>query len=184
MAELKKHALLIAFIAILIVIKFVLIPVIEWQDNQLQEIRLLEKKQQKIDKVLLNTSKVENLNLQLNKVLLKVNTALFSYQKESIFKLNQQKMLEAMLKKHDLKLDRIGWKTSAEVSESAMIAYRLEMRLKGKTANVIQFITDLESHDKLIEINKFTVSFKGQNNKKLGTIIGNLTLQLYSYNKV
>jgi len=179
MAELKQHALLLMFIALLLVVKFIIIPVFDWQNDVLAKITLLEKKQHKIDKVLLHKDDNTQLNNQLTSVLKQVDGMFFPFQTEANFKLNQQKMLESLLTKHNLTTQNIGWKTSSSFAELDLVRYPIDIRFTGKTTDVIEFIAALEANKQRVEIKTFNLSFKGQREKSLGRINGNITLYLF-----
>jgi len=183
MAELKKHAMLLSFMAILIIAKLVIMPVFDWQNNQLKKIVLLEKKQQKISEVLTGQSTTQALNIQLSKINKQGDGLFFAYQDESAFKLKQQKKLEGLLAEYDLKSERIAWQVTIEIGELMLKRYQVQIGLKGKTNKIIKLMMALESNDKRIEVKGFNVSFKGQRDKNLGQITGKLTLQLYAKNK-
>jgi Tfp pilus assembly protein PilO len=183
MAELQKYRLLLSVIAILLAIKFVVIPIFSWQATQLADLQQLEKRQNKIAKVL----KQQNSNSQLNAALsVQLNHAkplFFSYQLETAFKLSQQKKIEALLTKHELKSQNIGWQTSTRLTELGMVRYPIKVSVSGKGSNIIEFITAIETNSQYIKVDEFNLSFKGQRDKSLGRISGFITLHLFVESK-
>jgi len=183
MAELKKHALLLSLMAILIIAKFIVVPIFDWQNNELQNIKLLAKKQQKITQVLNGQDNTANSNATLKSINKLGDSIFFTYQTESAFKLKQQKMFESLLAKHYVQSERIGWQVTTELPNLSATQYQLQLSVKGQTHNVVSLLAELENHNKLIEIKDFNVNFKGQNEIALGQIFGDLTLRLYAMNK-
>jgi len=184
MAELKQHSWLIVIVVMLVIAKFIVVPVINWQDTIIADINLLTKKQAKITRVLAQEDENTELDLKL-KALLEVSDELFVVTKnESSFKLEQQKMLETLLINHKLKSQNIGWQTPQLLTSLALTRYPIQLRFTGKTSDVIEFTALLENQKQLIEIDTFSYSFKGQNEKLLGQITASLILNLYANSQI
>jgi len=183
MAELKKHGLLLSFMAFLIVAKFIVVPIFDWQNIQFQSIKLLEKKQQKITTVLGSEHKTSEINASLIKINTQASKLFFPYQTESTFKLKQQQMFESLLAKKQVKIERIAWQVITEFDDLAVKRYQLQLSIKGNTNQIIELFLAFENNEKLIDIKDFNVSFKGQRENTLGQLSGNLTLLLYAVNK-
>ena len=180
MAELRKHAMLLSILSLLILLKFIVLPVFAWQDALIEEISQSDKKITKINTVLENSERINQLNDSLNNALLPIESLLFNVTSEAQFKLEQQKMLEELLIKHDLKSQNIGWQTPTFLEEQSITRYPIKLSFNGKTIDTMKFITELESLQKLIEIVEFNMFLKGQNEDKLGSVNGNLTLHLFT----
>ncbi|SFC52347.1 hypothetical protein [Pseudoalteromonas denitrificans] len=183
MAEFRKHALLLSFMAVLIVAKFIFVPIFDWQNKQLQSIKLLEKKQQKMTSVLTSKNETNEANTSLIKINSVGESFFFPYQTESAFKLKQQKMLETLVTKHKVQIERIAWQVITVFEDLSVKRYQLQLSIKGKTNQVVELFSAFENNEKLIDIKNFNVSFKGQRENTLGQLSGNLTLQLYVINK-
>ncbi|XQW85905.1 hypothetical protein ACOYR1_03950 [Thalassotalea piscium] len=180
MAELKKHALLLSLMLTLIVFKFVVVPIYEWQEVKLAEIELLTKKKMKIEGVLQQKSSFkENFDLLAAEVA-KGNTAFFTFQKEADFKLTQQKLIERMLKKHQIVPSNIGWQVTTPLPEFELLNYQLRVQFSGKTLDLINFIKDTESFSRRIEISDFYISVTNQKNNSLGKSAGWFIINFYT----
>lgn|GEM_PF-1962522 len=182
MAELKQHALLLSIILILVIAKFVIVPVFAWQDEILSDITLLDKKQDKITSVLGQQNENKINNEQLNVLISDADKMFFPYQQESAFKLSQQKMLESLLSTHKLKSQNIGWQASTLLEGLTATRYSIMIRFSGQTADAIRFMGALESQVRRIEIKDFNVSLKGQRAENLGQVNGQVILYLYVNN--
>jgi len=177
MAELKQHAWLLSLVALLLIVKFIIVPIFDWQDMKLAKIILLEKKQAKIDNVL--TKKSNNVNADLDLTLAQANKIFFSFQPSAAFKLEQQKMLESMLEKHKVKPINIGWKTSTFFEQLQITRYPLNVQFTGKTIDIIKFLTAIEAKENRIEIESLNLSIKGQRTNTLGRVNGSITLNFF-----
>jgi Tfp pilus assembly protein PilO len=179
MTEFKQHAWLLSLVVLLVIAKFIIIPIFTWQNELIADIGLLTNKQQKINEVLTNKSRNQQLGEQLLSTLKPVEALFFPYQTESSFKLSQQKMLEALLAKYSLKIDNVGWQVTTYFDALAIVRYPIQIRFTGNTANTIQFIAAIEANSRHIEISELNLTLKGQRGEGLGRINGNVTLHLF-----
>lgn len=182
MNELKQHGWLLIIILILMVIKFIVVPTIEWQNEVIANIQLLERKQGKVINLLENKSENNIVNEKLTSYTEQGNRLFFSYQQDSIFKLSQQKVLESLLAKHGLIAENIGWQASTKLEELSATRYLIQIRFKGEAINVIDFMLAIESQKQLISIKDFNISVIGQNRDTLGRMNGQISLYLYGNN--
>jgi len=179
MNELKQHALLLWIIVLLIAFKFLIMPIFAWQTQLIADNTYLEKQQQKVGKVLNDNNKNKQLLKQLVKEVKQTESMFFPFQTTAGFKLTQQKKLEALLTKHNLKSQNIGWQVSTVLNKLAVTRYSMQIRFTGETVNVINFIAALEAQQQRVEINDFNFNIKGQREKNLGKINGRVTLFFY-----
>jgi Tfp pilus assembly protein PilO len=163
-------------------IKFFLIPIFTWQDELVAQIGLLEKKQNKIEQVLANNKSNVQINKALADELEKTKPLFASFESETNFKLNQQKLIERLLAKHKISLQNIGWQALTELVEQSVVRYPLKLTIKGESIDIINFMTEIESHLQLIEIADFNFSLKGQQDESLGRTIGYMTLNVFADN--
>lgn len=183
-ADLKKHVILLSVLCILLCIKFIFFPIIEWQDNQLFEINNLRKQQHKVDNVILNHAKTNKLNLVLDENIKIINDVYFSPELESTFKITQQKWLEKVLRDNHLKIMNLGWQAKVVNDEGNIVIHHLQVSLSGQSVDVIKFIGVIESNKQLIFINDFNMTIKNQNEKSLGKMTGRLNLKFFMRNNL
>jgi len=180
MRELKQHAWLLAFMFVLLVAKLIIVPVLNWQEDKLADIRLLEKKQHKIASVLARNNKNKQLNTELSAVLKKTTRIFFPYQKETDFKLTQQKLLETLLTKHNLTIKNIGWQAPLVFEELFAKRYEIQIRVNGKITDIVEFMATLEANPQYIDISHFNLIVKKKKNEVVGDANGRFNLYLYS----
>jgi Tfp pilus assembly protein PilO len=179
MAELQKHSILLLLIALLVAFKFVVVPIFSWQATQLVALQGLEQKQNKISQLLKQQNSNSQVNTALTAAISLAKPLFFPEQPETDFKLTQQKVLEALLAKHDVKSQNIGWQTSTRLADLDLVRYPIKLSVIGKGSNIIEFITAIESKGQYIKVHDFNLSFKGQGSKKLGRVTGAITLHLF-----
>lgn len=181
MQEIKKHKMALSLIALLVSIKFILIPILEWQDEQLVEISLLEKQTSRIDKVLDNKQQIEDYSARLKNTLASSEQLFLLASDSSAFELAQQQWLESKLKQYDLDANNIGWTPPYQDADSKLQGHNVQLNIDGKTTNIIAFIQDLQSQLHYIEIQAFNISLKRQSNLRLGTGRTRLNLVFYRW---
>ncbi|MEW6989435.1 hypothetical protein AADZ91_01990 [Colwelliaceae bacterium 6441] len=180
MVELKKHAFLLIILTILIVVKFVFVPVFQWQDDKILNIKMLNKKHEKIENILLNQEEGNESYHALKDNVAQGESVFFAFQKESDFKLSQQKLVETLLQKHNVRALNIGWQVTSALPEYNAINYQLRVQFNGEHLDVFNFIFSLESNPKRISIHDFNLNINGQIDDKLGNINGWLIINFYS----
>jgi len=180
MNDLKKHAFLLSIIFVLIIMKFIVLPIFEWQDDKLSNIRLLEKKQIKVQQVLANQQEYIEANDNLFTIFNQVNSVFSHYKNESAFKLAQQKNIEKLLAEFNLKSQNIGWKGVSLVEQLQLQRFQVGIQFKGKSIDVINFIIALEKQPKWIDIIDFNFSIKGQKEGTIGRMDGRINMNMYN----
>jgi hypothetical protein len=181
MNDLKKHALALSFIAILFSLKFILIPIIDWQNEQINSVLILERKIAKIENLLLSDDLFNEQHTNLSNALSNIEHGVFSYQEESTFQLQQQKIVESDLLKNALKISSIGWGNVVELDGLPLLQYPLEYRITGKTNKIIEYLIQLKTQDKLPDIKALNLSFRNQNQGELGSISARVRVTYYMF---
>ena len=152
----------------LMVAKFVVVPIFTWQAQIIAEIKEQEKKLGKTSNLLTKEDGFDSLNQQVSQQLKSAELLLYPSQKSSVFKLEQQKYFEGLAAKHKLTLMNFSWQANSEDKKLQVIRYQASVRLKGNISNLIGFITVLESQQQRIEIHGFNIPMKGQKDNSLG----------------
>jgi hypothetical protein len=183
MQELKRHAGLLSIIVFLLVIKFALLPIFDWQNTILLDINLQQKKLSKIEGILANTSQDKTFERKLAASSVKSQRVFFNDQEESTFKLEQQKIIEALFIKHKISATNIGWQVTTELQDIAAKNYQLGITIEGLSADIIALMVALEAYPQYINISDFYLTVKGQSAEQTGMMNGRFTLQLYANNK-
>lgn len=183
MVELKQRVGLLFFLAVLLVAKFILVPVFSWQNETLMNIKSLEKKYYKITNVLSNEAgnakNLEYVTTQLNKA----EHVFFSNQPEANFKLVQQKKIEKLIEEHQIKVANIGWQTVTDIPELSATRYSLQLVFSGLAPDAVTFINTLEAQEQYIKLSEIILALSGQNDQKLGLLRGKLVLEFFVANK-
>lgn len=179
MNELKKHALPLGLIAVLMFFKIVIIPIVDWQDEQLMKLGLLEKKANKIQQLLLNNNETVIRSSDLQQRLSELSLKFYNNQETEVFKLQQQKLIESELKKYHIAVKNIGWNKYSEVENTPLFEYQIEYNVIGKTENVINYLLSLSSSKRHIDIKSLRLSFLKSSKGKLGEVTARIKQNYY-----
>jgi len=180
--DLKKHAVALTIIGFLVLIKFIFIPIFDWQNQQLAEMSL---EQRKLEKVKLLMQSREVLSIQysrLDKRLHKLNKRFYSQQNAEKFKRQQQKTIEAELKAQQLKIKNIGWQTTIENIDAPLTQYSVNYSFSGKGEDVVNYILSINANEKYSQLAVLHISFAKQRKGRLGRLSARLRRVFYMAN--
>jgi hypothetical protein len=179
MQEIRQHKLALSLIALLISIKFIIVPIFSWQDAQLLELQLLQKQNSRIDNVLDHRQEIEDYGASLADALAASADLFLTSNNVATFQLEQQQWLEEKIKEHDLEANNIGWSPPQEYTQSNLVAHKVQLNIDGKTGNILAFMQALQAQAHYIEVSAFSLRFKGQNAQSLGSGRNRLNLIFY-----
>jgi hypothetical protein len=179
MQAFKQYQLHLTLVAILLSLKFVVVPLFEWQDQQLLEIQLLNNKINRIDNVLNNRAQILEHQSALKQMLADNSNVFFKTDTSTTFQLEQQQWLENKIKQHELDVSNIGWAPQQTLEEFNLTAHLVQLNIDGKSNKVFKFLQELQAQKKYIAIQAFSVNFKSQNASNLGSARVRLNLAFY-----
>jgi len=179
MNDIKKHALALFIIAILLYFKFILVPVLEWQDTKLLKLALLERKINRVEQLLTNQMSIEELDNDLNKHLNRLNHNFFQPQPIEEFKLQQQKLIEEELASLGLNVNSIGWKNNQNLDNASLTQFQVDIGFSGKSEQVIEYLLSVSSHVPISEVMVMNLSFQRQQMGQLGSLRARIRLAYY-----
>ena len=176
-----KHQLALGALVILIVLKFLIVPLFDWQNSQLAQLANLQKRAVKSQNVIINQSQINQAQQTINAQLKAVNSLFVDYQRESEFKLAMQQQIEQTIANNQLQINTSSWLPSITVANNQLIRHQLRLNLKGKMRDFINLITLLESKTPKAELKSLNINLKGQNNESLGRVEGTVELAFYMH---
>lgn len=170
MDELKKHSVAISLIALLLSIKFVFVPMIDWQNEQATQLRLLDKKLNKIGQLILQQDQLKNREVELDRTLSTLTSPFYAPKDADVFKRDIQKQIEDELESFELKLNNIGWQTTLSNDNVLLNAFSIEYSFAGEGSNVLNYVLNIAQSDKYSKFSEYSMSFSRQKPGKLGRI--------------
>ena len=137
--ELLSRTNLLATLAAIVILKFVIFPLWTWQNEILRELQAKNLKLSKLSSVIANH---ENLRSQLTEIEsdMQTLTQLFFLNQETI-KLSVQKQIENMFEKNSVKIEGFNWVFDSE--NGVVRSLRASIKYSGSTRDVIKTFWDL-----------------------------------------
>lgn len=140
---LQNKTLLLSLLGILLVIKFVVQPVLEWQTAQSEQLARQSNQLEKGLALLDEQAELETRLLSLSNRRTALNGQLYGSDSDATnYQLRVQRLLEDLLEKNNLRARNSNW--LSPVSDSVSEELRLEIALSGKIKDFIHFLLDVE----------------------------------------
>jgi len=172
----KQRSMLI-LLTFLLVIKFVIIPILDWQQEQITKIQVMSKRLTKVEQVLerLPTIKVALKSVQEENSLLQEKY----YNNTSIntFKLQLQQQIERLFEQHNLTVKNFNWVLGVK---GKLDQERANISFRGKTKDFALLQIAIARLPKLINTAQWTLHIKKMNDESLGEANGTLILIAYN----
>jgi len=169
--------MLIAIIASLSVLKFVLIPIVQWQDTKVTKIAQLQKQLTKGQDLLQHQTE---LTQQLGQLMAKTNLVLSSVaaneKSAADYQIHTQQMLDKLLEKHGLSVRTMDWLNP--VNNGFLEQQRIEIAFSGRVKHLIEFIRDVEQLTPKLAVVELrdNISKMWPEDHKLGNFMGKIVL--------
>lgn len=179
MVDLKKNSYLLLCLVALVTTKFLILPLLSWQDERLAEIKLLKKKVNKAEKVISDLPLLEEQLIIINAQVDVLQNAVFDYADEGVFQLTLQKELEKTFDSHQVSILNLGWKAVSQVDDWGLLKYEVEINFNGSTRNFILLLKAIETNEKWMSINNFNYRFDPLKKGALGSVAGRLSINFY-----
>jgi hypothetical protein len=170
----SRNNLLVAM-TFLLVIRFLVVPVYSWQQDQLFSLKL---KTQQLSKYrFLIASQGERQAKKSYYEDLLDRAAGISFTDQDDVKLQIQKQIETIFDDNSVTAERFDWILD---SRGAVRELRASVQFKGSSANVIKTFWDLSRHPKLMRQLDWKFRFKSASSKRLGSASGSIVLEFYA----
>lgn len=175
----RNYPFLSVLLVLLLVLKFILVPVIEWQNDSVWNVQQKQKHLNRATEARQNISGNQSELNNLRQQLTQLQSYFYPQQSEASFKLAQQQILESLFADNNLKVDNIGWTYSAQMLGQPLIKHQLSVSLQGKTADLPALYLALDNGPQWIDVLSFSFNMLGQQAQSLGTFRGSVDLVFY-----
>jgi hypothetical protein len=168
-----KRKLMLGVLAVLLLARFILVPVFDWQKGK---IALIAEKEQRLIKTNNVIEHVPQINLalkQLNQNNNKQQERYFVEASSNTFKLQLQQKIEKLFSEHTLKVTNFNW--VAEIPGEIAQA-RADISFEGTTTQFAMLQLAIAQLPKALDIKQWTLQVKGMNERSLGDVNGSLIL--------
>lgn len=160
MNQTKKN-LLLAVLAILLAVKFVIQPWLEYLEEQKQELQTLTKKLNRSESLLLVQAEVEANEQRLQQVSDQLLQGVASASDAAAYRIQFQQQLQTMMESHNVQLVLFEWLSDAELHSFSVSRGRLSLRLKGNLADVAKAHLAIEVQLPYVHIRDLKANWQG-----------------------
>ena len=174
-----KQQIALGVLALLIVLKFIVVPLFDWQNEQLANLANLQKRVSKSQNVIANQTQITQSQQRISTQLKAINSLFINYKPEDEFKLAMQQQIEQTVANHQLQINTSNWLPSILVANGQLMRHQLRLSIKGQMLDFTKLITELESATPKAELKTFNINSKGQNDEQLGRVDGTIELAFY-----
>lgn len=163
----------------LLFVKFVFLPVIEWQNSLVDEIALNEKRLSAGLDAIKYSDDYELKALQLQQKISNNASGLYSYLGANAFQLEQQTAFENLATEHDVSVDSASW-SPMQTLDSGVLEHRLDVTLVGETEDIIKLQAAAElKHTSVMAFSEYNFVITRHLLFSLGTVRGQATISFF-----
>ena len=176
MSKLLDRTTLLFALGFLLIAKFVLAPVFEWQSSLLLELdgkgSKLSKMSRRIDKTLDLTERREALEVVL------LESRQYFYDDDDDAKLLIQTKVEEIFAGNKVEIERFSWVLD-DLGDGAIRTARALVGFKGDSDSVIRSLLSLSNDSKLVKIHEIRQRFIDKTPTILGSSRGQIVVEFY-----
>jgi hypothetical protein len=179
MESIKQHSTALFLIGLLVIIKFALLPVLQWQENTIASNALLEKRLVKSAYAIANKEQMQSTLTKSSKQLSQLNKTVFNYQATNNFKLAQQKQLESLFEQHKVAITSIVWQAPVPLNQWQLNKFQIQLRVKGTVTAMQKIHAVLESQPQWIATEDYNFRVDKRRQNRLGKLSGRIALNYF-----
>lgn len=155
----QNKPLLLLFLLALILIKFVALPLSEWQQQELAELALLDNKLEKTKRLVKNREELEAAFAAVEKPYQAFISQVPQTADKQQYRLEFQQRIEAMLATHKVQLVSFSWQGDKPLEQADISEARIELRLRGLPLDYVKAISDIQQQLPLFKTEDVYYSF-------------------------
>lgn len=173
----NKRNLMMGMLAILLIARFILVPILDWQQEQITQITAKEQRLVKTNNILARLPQINSALEQLKQGNQKHQSRYFNQASSNTFKLQMQQKVEALFSKYNLKVTNFNW--VAEINEQ-ITQVRAKISFEGETKDFAMLQLAIAQLPKLLNIKQWSLHIKQMNEHSLGNANGSIVLTAYN----
>jgi hypothetical protein len=172
-SDLLKYKHYFVLLAALLLANFLVVPFWQVMQEQKQEINLLSTHELKLNTLIANASRYQDLINKAEQNKQEIHGYVFTQASEAKFKLTVQQKLEALFAEAKCSVQRINWKSATPVSEG-ITSWSVQTRFKGNPACMIKITRAFGETKPLLRVQDFIFSankINGQVRNKINGVV-------------
>lgn len=170
---------LLAVLAVLLILRFVFVPVFEWQDETLAQVQQQKLQLEKAERVIERTEILQNSIDNLKGKIAAVEKNYYQQQSNNAFRLQIQQEMEKLFVEHNVKLKNFDWTNEVE---GLVTQNRATIAFDGNTIDLTKLQLTLAQSPVIIDIPQWRAVIKRMKEDSFGKVTGSLVITFFSTN--
>ena len=163
---------LLLILGMILLIKFVLYPVIEWQDETVQQLSSLNKKLIKSKNFINELPQLESEREKLSSYLAELKDSVDTYSDISTYQIGKQKEIETLFTDTGMVIKSFNWQDSIKTEKGAQL--KLMIQYSGSLKDFLKLHMMMGKFNQSIEITNLGLNIRGQEQGTMGVITGSI----------
>ena len=169
---------LIFILVALIVLRFAVLPLVDWQQSRISDIQSKQVQLGKTIDLINSQSDYQRLALKLKAE--KDKLAPLFYEDDDNAKLQIQKDIEQMFSDHSVPIERFNWVLD-DRADSGLRTLRVLVGFKGQLDAVMKVLLDVSKHNKIARQVEWRQTLTKKRKTDVGQSRGHVTLEFYAF---
>lgn len=175
---------LLVLLLALVAIKLVVMPIIEWQSEQVESLQGHENRIAKAKSILEEQAEMENALSTSKTLLTDIENQFPQYVNSGVFRLETQKRFETLIKEHGLEVKQVFWRDNEDVLVSgSLYRAKLSIRLAGEVHYFLPLQLALEQKQLSNQLKGLSLQLRNSSATSAGNLKGLITFDVYYYRR-
>jgi len=170
----NNNKLLILLLSFLVIIKFIIFPILDWQNELIAETTQLEKKINKSEAYINDLPKLIEQQETLKNILIKSKSNIETYHDIGRYKINKQREIEQMFRENNVNIKTLNWREDMKTING--FSLKLQLQYSGRVKDFIALKLAILSLGQSVNLRVFGINISIQGNKSLGFANGNMEI--------
>jgi hypothetical protein len=171
----NNKPLLLALLAALLVLRFIVVPVFEWQNQVISDTKAQQNKLDKSDAYINDLPTLVAFKDKLTAALAARHAASDTYNDIGRYQIDKLRQLEKMFKLADISISSSNWLDPVVTAKG--VTLQLNLQFSGKLKPFINLHTQIAGMSSNVIITDLNITVFGQGADTLGTFNGNTLLR-------
>lgn len=148
----NRNLLLLAIVAILILLKFAIVPFYQQQSEQIDELQVLNKRLGKVLALQETEQQLQQNLLVSQKALKHANKGMWQIEQDEQLAVSTQSRLQTWFEQKTVSVQLFSWIGEQATQDKSFVIARAQLRLQASQAQLAQSILQLEASNRFISV--------------------------------
>lgn len=173
---------LLAFLAVLLTVKIIILPIVDWQNEQVEILRGHEKRIGKAKAIIEEQQALQKALEDSESVLSAVEKQFPRFINSEVFRLETQKRFEVSVADNGLEIQQVLWRDNEDVQVSGnLYRAKLSLRMYGELNHFLQWQLALEQNQLGNQVKGLALQLRGATTESAGNFKGLVSFDVYYF---